>query len=209
MTLTNRSRTVLPALAATAALALACAPSLEDEFPFDGALPPGERITHEDLGNGVTKTRVDASAKEAWVYYDMDSTRELSVDEAFDTNAWDLAFQRFKIITNSGVNGTSEMGTAVLEGADFDQLSAPPESGYLQDQTDGPDGNSDVDSPFLVGDGWYAYSLTQHKLAPRDVVYVVRTAEARFVAMQMLGYYDDAGNAGHLSFRWKMLADSE
>lgn len=201
----RRTRHIVASCAFAASFVSACAPNLDEEFPFDGALPAGERIIHEELGEGVTQTRVDASAKEAWIYFDLDAKKELTADQAFESNAWDLAFQRFKIITNSGVSGTSEMGTAVIEGGDFDALLSAPAAEYLQDRSDGPDANAEVDSPFLEGDGWYAYDLSQHRLAPRDVLYVVRTAEGAHFAIQLLAYYDDAGTAGHLRFRWKPL----
>lgn len=190
----------------SAATVSACAPSLLEEYPFDGDAPHGERVRQEDAGDGVTKTYVDASAKEAWVYFDFDSGRELGADEAFSGGGWDLAFQRFKVITNSGVSGSGDVATAVLEGASFDAVDRAPLTGYQRDRQDGADANSDLDSPFLEGDGWYAYNLLEHRLAPREVVYVVKTTEHTFLKVQMLGYYDAAGSPGQLSFRWKPVA---
>ncbi|MBX5481404.1 MAG: HmuY family protein [Myxococcaceae bacterium] len=171
-----------------------CAPSLLDEFPFDGATPHGARITHEDLGGGVTRTIVDASAKEAWVYFDLDTGEELSVDEAFETNAWDLQFQRFKVYSNSGVHGSGGVGVAVIPDRSLEEVtSAPDESAFLEDADDP---SSENDSPFLAGDGWYAYDLLKHKLTARNTVYVVRTTEGALHTLQFKGYYDAAGTAG-------------
>ncbi len=179
-----------------------CAPDLRDDFPFDGEQPGGNRVSHEELGGGVWKTKVDASSKEGWTYFDLDDRAELGVDEAFSTQAWDLAFQRFKIITNSGVSGPGAVGVVALKNASFDAVSAAPQQEYLADRPDGSDGNGDVDSVFLEGDGWYAYDLIKHKLAPNRVVYVVQSGAGRYFKLEMLGYYDDAGTAGVLTFRW-------
>lgn len=188
-----------------AALALltfaACAPDLRDDFPFDGELPEGNYVTFEDQGDGSFIVRVDATYKEAWVYVDMLERKDVPASEAVGGTNWDLAFQRFKIISNSGVDGVGTVETAVLEGQDFDALTQAPASGYLQDAADGDDSNGDVDSPFLKGDGWYSYSLVEHKLATRDVVYVVH-ARGSYFKLKMLDYYDAAGTGAKPSFRW-------
>lgn len=190
----------------TCAVTMACAPSLLEEYPFDGETAHGNRVRHEDLGDGETKTFVDASAKEAWVYFDFDTRRELGAEEAFREGSWDVAFQRFKVITNSGVSGGGDVETVVLEGAAFEAVDRAPLTGYEQDRADGDDENADLDSPFLAGAGWYAYNLLEHRLSARNVVYVVKTTEQTFLKVQMLGYYDEAGSAGHLTFRWKPVA---
>ncbi len=190
------------ALVTAALLHFGCAPDLRDDFPFDGEQPGGNRVAHEDAGDGVRKTKVDASSKEAWTYLDLDGPAELSVDEALETQAWDLAFQRFKIITNSGVSGPGAVGVVALGGGSFEALTAAPKQGYLPDRPDGNDANGDVDSVFLEGDGWYAYDLIKHRLAVNPVLYVVQSGEGRYFKLQMLGYYDDAGTAGVLTFRW-------
>lgn len=196
---------LLAALCA-AALHAGCAPDLRDEYPFDGdTQTTGERIRSEDRGSGVTRTHVDASSKEAWVYFDMDAARELPVAEALELQAWELSFQRFKILTNSGVSGPGMVQALALENQPFDALTKAPADGYQADEADGPDGNSDVDSAFLEGDGWYAYDLVKHRLAARDVVYVVKTGEGRYFKLKLLAYYDETGTAGRLSFDWAAI----
>jgi hypothetical protein len=183
-----------------------CAPDLRDEFPFDGKQTAGSRVSHEELGDGVMKTHVDASEREAWIYFDLDGSAELTVDEALETQAWDLAFQRFKIITNSGVSGPGQVGVHVIPEGAFDALTAAPQVEYLPDRPDGSDGNTDVDSGFLEGDGWYSYDLLKHELSPRPRLYVVQSGGGRYFKMEVLSYYDDAGTAGVLTFRWAEIA---
>ncbi|MGQ0505628.1 MAG: HmuY family protein, partial [Myxococcaceae bacterium] len=157
---------------------------------------------------GVTRTTVDSSHKEAWVYFDFDRREEIAaVDAAGDRRLlWELAFQRFKIISNGGVSGAGVVVVAQLSGVSLAEVIQPPSEGFAGDAPDGPDDNSDVDSTFLAGDGWYSYHLLQHKvLARENTVYVVRTSADAFFAMQILSYYDAAGSAGHLSFAWKWL----
>ena len=198
-----RSRRGLLLLLATGALA--CAPDLRDDFPFDGAGGPTDRVVHTELGEGLRETVVNASDKAAWVYLDLDTGEELDVPTALATQAWELAFQRFKIITNSGISGPGGVGTAVLPGADFDALVQAPAEGYREDRPDGADGNTDLDSAFLEGDGWYAYSLSEHRLKALDRVFVIRTTAGRYAKLQLTDYYSAAGSSGYLTFRWAPL----
>ena len=199
MALRTHARLALALLAASA-----CAPNLQEEFPFDGELPPGTYATFADAGDGSFTVNVEATAKEAWVYVDMAGQKDVPASEAVGTTAWHLAFQRFKILTNSGVSGPGSVEVLALPGQDFDALTQAPASGYAQDRADGPDGNTDLDSPFLEGDGWYVYDLSVHKVAPRDITYVVHLPEGYF-KLRLQDYYARAGTAGTLEFRWAPL----
>jgi len=182
----------------------ACAPNLQEDFPFDGELPPGTYATFADAGDGSDTVNIEATAKEAWVYVDMAGKKDVPASESVGTTAWHLAFQRFKIMTNSGVSGPGSVEVAALPGQDFDALTQAPGGGYSQDRADGPDGNADLDSPFLEGDGWYLYDLSVHKVTPRDITWVVHLPEGYF-KMRLLDYYARAGTAGTLKFRWAPL----
>lgn len=183
----------------------ACAPDLRDDFPFDGDLPAGDYVTFEDQSDGTATVHVDATHKESWVYVNMRTRAQVSASDAVGKDTWDLAFQRYKIISNSGVSGIGTVETAILDGQSFDAVTSAPATGYLEDAEDGPDSNSDVDSPFLIGDGWYSYSLVEHKRSARPIVYVVHLADG-YDKLQMLSYYDAAGTGAKLSFRWGKVA---
>lgn len=195
------------AVLSAVAINLGCAPDLRSEFPFDGELPDGVYLTHEDREDGTTLTRVDASERESWVYFDMDERKQLTAEEAIAPGAsWDVAFQRFKVISNSGVSGSGSVEVAVLEGESLDALTVAPATGYLVDAPDAnDDADQDIDSPFLVQGAWYAYDLIKHRLVARPMLYVVRSTAGRYWAMRFLGYYDQAGTAAHPSFEWKEL----
>jgi hypothetical protein len=183
-------------------LLAACAPDLRDEFPFDGDLPAGDYVVVD--GDVV---RIDATFKESWVYVDLDGVKYVPTVDALGAEQWDLGFQRFKIITNSGVSGVGKTETAILDGQDFDALTTAPKDGYVKDAPDATDdADQDVDSPFLIRGGWYAYDLIKHSLQPRDVTYVVHTNQGAYFKLRMLGYYDSAGTSAKPSFRLDPVA---
>lgn len=174
----------------------ACASDLRDDFPFDGALPGDGHVQSEVQADGSTVSLVDATNKTSYVYFDLDTGKELNAGEALDTGHWDLTFQRFKITSNGGSGGPGTVTIALVKGVGFDALEKAPVEGYLSDG---------ADTVFNgVDEGWYFYDLGKHKLVTRtDRLYVVRSGEGRYFKVQMLDYYDSAGTAARPSFRWR------
>lgn len=176
-----------------------CAPDLRTDYPFDGQAS-GENLVevthHED---GSRTALIDATSKTATVYFDLDEGREMKVDEAFETNGWDLSFQRYVITMNGGGgNPEGHVGVAVLQDVSWDSLTHAPAEGYLQDASE----------PVFSGvaGGWYTYDIGQHKLVTRDeLLYVVRSSSGHTFKLQMLSYYDSAGTPAHLSLRYQPL----
>ena len=191
-------------LAVSCAVAqLACARDLQ--------LPPALEesavavITEGDAERGFT-TRLDASDREGWVYFDFESGERLTPNDAGADADWELAFQRFHILSNGGVSGPGGVAVAPLAGARLADVTSAPADGYVADQPDsGADDDDVAESAFSDGDGWYAYDENTNRLSPRDIVYVVRTASGAHYELQMLGYYSSAGSSGHPSFTWAQL----
>lgn len=175
-----------------------CAPDLRKDYPFDGELAGTNHLKNEVQSDGSTRSIVDATNKEGFVYVDLDTGKELSVGEALDTNTWDLAFQRFVIRMNGGGGGLGNVEAAVLVNADFDTLTAPPAEGF---QKDG------AEPVFSVAEGgWYFYDLGKHKvIAKTELTYVIHSSEGAYFKMKLLDYYDSAGTAANVSFRWAKL----
>lgn len=163
---------------------------------------------HEKQGDGSYVTLVDARSESEWVYLDLEERREISADEAADSPSWDLAFQRYRVRTNSGTSGSGGGGALSLAKG-FDAVSEAPDGDYLVDDEESPGVDNDPAYAFHSGKGWYSYDLASHLLAPRELVYVLRSAEGNYFKIEMLSYYDEAGSPGFLSFRWARLPDRE
>lgn len=184
----------------------ACAPDLRKDFPFDGQLPEGSYVEFSKNDQGFTTMKVNATFKESWVYVDLDEPKELQTQEALSTAEWDVAFQRFKIISNGGFSGPGTVNVAILKKQDFDALSQAPSEGYVTDAVDSSDADTDVDSAFLINGGWYYYDLLKHRLTPNEVVYVLHTTQGKYLKFQMLSYYDSSGTPAQLSMKWQAIA---
>ena len=206
-----RFRPLHAALAATLALGLAgCAPAITspntgDTDQTDKTLAPKVTTTYAEADKVYT-TMVDATSETAFIYFDLDTQKEVTpADPATDTT-WDLAFQSTTVLSNSGVSGKGDMRVARLAGSAFDSVTEAPTSGYKTDAADGDDSNSIVDSAFLVDGAWYSYNMGTHKIsAHENVVYVVQSTEGKFYKLAFTSYYDAAGTSRFPKFKWAEL----
>ena len=177
----------------------ACAPDLREDYPFDGqgSTGPLVEVTREEDGSALAL--IDATSKSTQVYFDIDEGRELKTDEALDTNAWDLSFQRFTVTMNGGGgNPAGSVRVAVLQNRPWDSLTVAPAGDYLQD-------TSETVFNGIHG-GWYAYDLSKHRLQPREeLLYVVRSSQGQYFKLEMLSYYDAAGTPARPSFRYQRV----
>ncbi|MBO9541418.1 hypothetical protein J7643_12590 [bacterium] len=195
------------ALASALLLSLAgCAPSLAPNQTGQNTAGNNAGGTDQDKSstqtdaNGLSTTRINAPSDTEWTYYDFDAKRVVEASSP----SWDLAFQTTNIKSNGGINGTGGVKVARLS-ADFDGLKDAPASGYKTDAEDSDDADTKPDYAFATDGGWYDYNSTTHVVTPKNVVYVVRTTEGRYVKLQMTKYYDDAGTSRFPTFKWAQV----
>lgn len=221
MTATTIRHPVISCAGLALGLALAmpgCAPRLEtpNDAPDGGAAPEeidfsAGPVVHQDPGDGTTITHIEANNGLEWVYLDLESKAAVVPVEPTDSLDWDLSFQRFSFMINGGVSGTGDVAVAALPGQDFDSLTVAPAGDYITDQPDTPadqggDANEDPDYALSTGDTqWYDYNSMTHVLTPRDIVYVLRSAEGSYYKLEVLGYYSAKGESGYPSFRWQAI----
>src|ERR1043165_86485 len=154
----NETRWTFAALALAAGVLAGCAGDLRKDRG-GGAAGGGVRVQSVDGEDGFTHTRIDATKSDLWIYLDLETDTEVFPAAPGTSSAWDLGFQRFKIKTNSGVNGGGGMEGLALPEQDFEALTKAPASGYITDQEDSSDEGTDPDYVFLAGTGWGRYSL--------------------------------------------------
>jgi hypothetical protein len=208
---TRRTMMTAPLLALSMSMSMSMSMSggcADDLKPSPGPADAGgdvAPVSSVRAGDNVTTT-VDATWPDTWVYFDFETGAEAVSPDTTGARSWDLAFQRFKVKANGGVNGTAGVEVAMIENRTLDAVDAAPASGWLLDAPDGDDGNPDPDTVFNRGeDTWFSYDTGTHVLMAKPRIYVVRTADDGYFAVQVLRYYDEAGNPGFLQFRWKRV----
>ena len=165
--------------------------------------PPAE-LPPAQVAAGVVRVTVNASSNDVWVYLDLDTG---AVVEATDST-WDLAFQRFKVLSNGGVSGSGGVEVLPVSGADFAALAQAPAGDYLEDRTitlEDLEGEAaqfsagDVESAFLGATAWYDYNASTHVLSPAPFVYVVRSTEGAYFKVRFDDYYNAAGSPANIT----------
>jgi hypothetical protein len=163
------------------------------------------RITNIIEAGGAVVSQINASDSMAWVYVQLSSGKEVMPQDPQNSTDWDLALQRFQIKVNGGISGKGAVEVALVTGTAFPALATAPKSGYVTDQQDSADEDSDPDYAFVQKGTWYNYNAMTHLLTPKDQVYVVRATTGAHYKLQMSGYYDQAGSSGYPAFRWQLL----
>lgn len=141
---------------------------------------------------GPRLVTVDASAPDRWVFFDFSRN---SVVEAPGGLDWDIAFRRFRIMTNGGDGFVGQAGLAPLEDVAFDSVSSTSGSAYVVSAK-----AADSVNPAL--ERWYRYSFTSHLLKPKPTVYALRTADGKYAKFEIVGYYCEGARPGCVTFRY-------
>jgi hypothetical protein len=138
---------------------------------------------------GIT---VDASDPESWTYVSV-ATGVVAVGDPATSTGWDLAFSETRIATNGGTSGGG-VGAARLapDGATFSATTSSPTIGFASDAMipiPGPPGSGEYSGNPALAD-WFDYDMTTHIVSPKDVVFLVRTANGSYGKLRILAYAD-------------------
>jgi hypothetical protein len=147
---------------------------------------------------------IDARSKEVWMYFDFSRGAVVAVQDP-KTDDWDLAVQRYVIKTNGGAtNPAGHSALLGLEKHEFATLTrVPEEADFVSDVRT----KNRLYSFNPVIDKWYNYSYLANVLAPKPVVYIVRTQDGKYAKMRLLSYYCKGGEAGCLTFEYVYQGD--
>lgn len=162
--------------------------------PTYAPTPPAPHDAGPALVGPVLYT-VDATAPDVWRAF---SFRLGSVvDDASGpapSGRGDLAFRRYSIVAGAGA-GIRDLGEAR-----FDDVREVPADGYAANE-----GQAAPRNPAIAS--WYRYGFFTHVLTPKPRVWAVRTADARYAKMQIVGYYCPGARPGCLTFRYVYQGD--
>jgi hypothetical protein len=168
----------------------------------------------------VSLTTKDNVSVDKWVYFSFETNAEVSgIDSSnFQTSAeWDIAFHSRHVRLNGGASGTGQAGAVDLGEVDWETVVTAPSSGFVKDVW--------IDSILFAGVGEHgpimvgtflnpafetAFSVDLSTYPPTYLpsrhVYVVRSRAGRYVKIMLTDYYNDKGESGYITFRYKMAA---
>lgn len=187
-------------------------PEVEAVAPQETTSPQETVTTEEpepvpDTAAVVDSTRytVDARSKQEWVLFDF-NTGEV-VDGDFTDTAWDIALQRTKLLTNSGVTNPSGPGGAYDLGEVLLQDAVPPETAAFSVDVLGGEDDDEPENPAIGG--WYNYQFIKHVISVKPNTYLVRTGEDLDVLVQFDSYYCEDEEPACVTFTYRMVPKVE
>jgi len=155
------------------------------DAPVFSATPPNHTrgAKWERVGDTLT---VDASDGDRWVYVSLARGRPLVVP---DTAGWDVAVQRYRVITPPA-------------GAIADLGATPFESTTVHSATSFVSTTGDAQPENDAIKHWYRYNMLTHLLEPNGHVFAVRAPSGALWKLAVLGYYCPKLQAGCLTMRY-------
>jgi len=82
-----------------------------------------------------------------------------------------------------------------MENTEINNVTTIPSENYSGDKI-----------PFYAIASWYD-SDENHKVIPKDYVYIVKTQDNKFAAFEVTSYYDNMGDSGAFTIQWKYLSE--
>jgi len=158
---------------------------------------------------------VNSTGSTVWKYFSFAKNDTVTITDPATSSDWDLAFQRYRIRTNSGLSGNG-MGSAAYAykkgQAGFDALKIVPDTTTFV---------TDVSISIAVQQGYATYIVnpalytwftlefaTQGtQIVPSDDVYIVKTATGKYAKVWFKSYYSATNLSGHVSFQYKYQPD--
>lgn len=155
----------------------------------------------EPIGPEALTFTIDATNREGWAYFSFASGDIVAVEDAANSEAWDLGFQRTQVKLNGGISGPGMGSVVMLTETTFEAVTVAPADGYLADTED---------TLAIVPQsekGWYIYTgPPAHWILPLEGrVFAVKAADGTFAKIRFVGYYKDNENkkdSGFVTFEY-------
>ena len=158
-------------------------------------------LAEEPIGLESLTFTIDATNRETWAYFSFASGDTVKVEDAENSEAWDIGFQRTQVKLNGGISGPGMGSVVMLTETTFEAVTEAPADGYLADTED---------TLAIVPQsekGWYIYTgPPAHWILPlEDRVFVIEAADGTFAKVRFIGYYKDNENkkdSGFVTFEY-------
>jgi hypothetical protein len=158
---------------------------------------------------------VNATSSTTWKYFSFEKNDTIVVADPATSTEWDLAFQRYRIRTNSGKSGNG-MGAAAnyfRKGqTGFDELKVVPDTSTFVVDSEIQIAVQQGYATYIVNPvlyTWFAIELATQgtQIVPSDYIYIVKTATGKYAKAWFKSYYSATNVSGFVSFQYKYQPD--
>ncbi len=173
-------------------------------FDYLYDIPEGTQVVSNEA-----EVTVDATNDSIWVYFNFYSGSTLEIEDPNNSTDWDVAFQRFKIKTNSGTSGSLGLGALSAGVIDFESYRLVPADGYVADEMLIDPMSQQEYSGSGVLQEWYNMEGMPPIITSKSEVYVIQNEWDKYVKIQILNYYDENNVSGHITFKYETKLAAE
>ena len=157
---------------------------------------------------------INATSYDEWVYFSFESGDSVEVTDPKTSDAWDLAFMRYNLRTNSGASGNAMGGAYNAGKVSMASVNQAPETGYMVDDSIEVFDHINFEYKNVPGStvlaGWMKLDLSQMPPIPiySDTIYVVKTAKGNYAKIHVTDYYGgDGTKSGMIEFDYVYQPD--
>ncbi len=167
---------------------------------------PTSPQTQEGFGKELT---IDASSKTDWVYFSFSAGEVVTVADPANSTEWDLGLMRYHLKTNSGTSGNGQGGVIDMGDVDFAEVNAAPADGYTVDDSVAYAGHGGTTTYSVnpVLETWATMEGMPPTFVPSDHIFVVKTADGKYVKLWLKNYYNEEGMSGFITIKYFYQAD--
>lgn len=160
------------------------------------------------------KTQVfDARAYDKWVYFSFVQDKIVEIENFSTSLDWDIAFHRFDVRTNSGASGPGQGGSINMGKVAFDAIGEAPLEGYVPNDSISiiPKAGDWMNPVRVPGDTvmatWMHFSGPPPQYLLSNEIFVLKTAEGKYVKIWLKDYYNDNAESGFVSMQYLYQKD--
>ncbi|MBN1145172.1 MAG: HmuY family protein [Bacteroidales bacterium] len=163
-----------------------------------------------DAASKATTIVINATNSNSWKYFSFDTNDTLTITDPSTSDAWDLAFQRYRIRTNGGQSGSGQ-GCAANSGLTgqqgFDNLAQVADTLQFVQDDEITIAVQQGYATYLVNPelyNWFSMEMATQgtQIVPSDTIYVIKTAKGDYAKVWFKSYYSAANESGHITMQY-------
>jgi hypothetical protein len=160
-------------------------------------------------------TEINSTNANTWKYFSFEINDTVSIADPSNSLEWDIAFQRYRIRTNSGLAGNGMGGAAnsYSKGqAGFDALMVVPDTSTFAVDTSVDIAVQMGFATYIINPVLYTWFTLEFaaqgtQIVPTDYIYIVRTAAGKYAKVWFKSYYSATNASGFINFQYKFQPD--
>jgi hypothetical protein len=160
-------------------------------------------------------TEINSTNANTWKYFSFDKNDTVSIADPANSLEWDIAFQRYRIRTNSGLAGNGMGGAANSYSTGqtgFDALRTVSDTSTFATDTSVDIAVQMGFATYIINPVLYTWFTLEFaaqgtQIVPTDYIYIVRTATGKYAKIWFKSYYSATNASGYINFQYKYQPD--